>query len=244
MEKITANPAPAVAMFLALGLSLVPLACDINLSGGDDRGDDGGDNGGTDGSDPSADSADSADGMDAGDDGGMNDGGTAGPPGDTGVDGTVGDDATDDADDSMADAGTGVPDAGGGASCQDDDSCFGNCCEWESGHPGCDDPGVTEAVCAADPVCCETGWDLLCIAQMQQLFGEDACFAGVNLTDPGCCTDGSTCGVPEVTECVCAADPFCCEVEWNEFCVQAVEDCEFCVDTPEASVCLPMTCEA
>ncbi|MEM6291447.1 MAG: hypothetical protein AAGA54_09290 [Myxococcota bacterium] len=43
-----------------------------------------------------------------------------------------------------------------------------------------------------------------------------------------CCLENGSaeCEVPEVTECVCMQDAFCCAVTWDDLCVeQAVEDC-------------------
>ncbi|MEM7167787.1 MAG: hypothetical protein AAF581_20215 [Planctomycetota bacterium] len=223
-----------VALF-ALGLSIAPVGCDINIGGEDDAGD-----GGTDAADPSDDGMDDAPmSMDAGGETGNND---PAPDGTDGDDGTG--DGTDDGDDDSMTADTGTPDAGGGASCLDDGTCFGSCCDFQTGHVGCDDTDFAAQVCAADPVCCEQGWDVLCVIQLQRLFGDDICVVDVNQVDPGCCTDGSTCDVPEVSECVCAADPFCCEVEWNEFCVEAVDTCASCAEVEEATVCFPLTCGA
>jgi hypothetical protein len=38
----------------------------------------------------------------------------------------------------------------------------------------------------------------------------------------GCCTEHATpeCGDPTVQSCVCAMDPFCCDVMWDGLCVQ------------------------
>ena len=241
MEKITAThafQAPVTAVLFALGLGIAPAACDINLGGGDDAGD-----GGTDAADASD---DGMDGAPMSTDGGGATGADTGND-DTAADGTAGDggtaDGTDDGVDDSMTAGTGMPDAGGGLSCLDDGSCFGSCCDFQTHHLGCDDAGITQAICDQDPVCCDTGWDLLCVAQLQELFGADACIIDVNSADPGCCTDGSTCSLLEVSECVCAADPFCCEVEWNEFCVEAVETCTVCEEGVDATVCFPTSCE-
>ena len=46
---------------------------------------------------------------------------------------------------------------GGGGPCPGD----GDCCT-DNGTPGCDDASCCEAVCAADPFCCETAWDGIC----------------------------------------------------------------------------------
>ena len=44
----------------------------------------------------------------------------------------------------------------------------GNCCIAHSGL-GCDDQVCEDAVCAADSVCCDMGWDTKCADQAQEL---------------------------------------------------------------------------
>ena len=65
----------------------------------------------------------------------------------------------------------------GGESCWtcsgDCGECGGDCCaEHES--PGCEDPAVTDCVCAQDPHCCELAWDTICATEVQP-FGCGAC---------------------------------------------------------------------
>jgi hypothetical protein len=47
-----------------------------------------------------------------------------------------------------------------------------------------------------------------------------------------CCTTdhGPGCNVSEIEACVCEIDPYCCEVEWDEFCVEEVTSfgCGYC----------------
>jgi len=38
----------------------------------------------------------------------------------------------------------------------------------ETGGPGSDDPAVTACVCAADPYCCDTAWDEICVGLVEQ----------------------------------------------------------------------------
>ena len=50
----------------------------------------------------------------------------------------------------------------------------------------------------------------------------------------GCCeTGGPGCSTPTVEACVCAVDPFCCEIEWDAQCVAEVDllDCGDCDGT-------------
>ncbi|MBC8067058.1 MAG: hypothetical protein IAG13_01895 [Deltaproteobacteria bacterium] len=47
-----------------------------------------------------------------------------------------------------------------------------------------------------------------------------------------CCSarSGAGCAIPEVQECVCAEDPYCCTTAWDQICVDKVEslDCGTC----------------
>jgi len=56
----------------------------------------------------------------------------------------------------------------------------------------------------------------------------------------GCCETGAPgCTDTAVQDCVCAIDPFCCDVQWDELCVISAEsygcgDCDLCVDELDA----------
>ncbi len=109
--------------------------------------------------------------------------------------------------------------SGGGGSC-DHDVC-------EAGGPLQPSCGACAAdVCNVDPYCCEQGWDDTCIGEVEDFCaggcdggggggacGHDECTTGAAL-DESC----STC-----TSAVCAADPFCCQTEWDDICVGEVE---------------------
>jgi hypothetical protein len=90
--------------------------------------------------------------------------------------------------------------------------------------PTCD-PCV-EAVCLGDPSCCESGWDADCVALVEQTCGLD-CQPGGSCDHPLCEAGGPL--DPACDPCaanVCAADGFCCEVEWDAVCVDlAVQVC-------------------
>ncbi len=78
----------------------------------------------------------------------------------------------------------------------DTSSCIayaGDCC-GANGSPGCDDPGCTAAVCAADPDCCNLGWDATCAAAA---VAEPMC-NGVGGTCPDCGNDSIE--VPETCD--------------------------------------------
>ena len=135
---------------------------------------------------------------------------------------------------------TGEPPAGdtGGGTVDAD------CCTAHDGA-GCADAAIEACVCAADGFCCSTEWDAVCVDQVTSLACGDC---GGGTTDPTAGTGGETgggpvpgaccmatgtpgCpGDPAVEACVCAADAFCCDVEWDGICVDQVtsEACGTC----------------
>ena len=92
-----------------------------------------------------------------------------------------------------------------------------DCCSAHP-EPWCADVGVAQCVCAIDPYCCEVGWDQLCVDQIAQN-GCGACEGPVAPAD--CCTPARQGGCPDpgIAECVCSYDPYCCETQWDELCI-------------------------
>jgi hypothetical protein len=106
----------------------------------------------------------------------------------------------------------------------------GDCCE-ANGTPGCNDEACCEAVCAADVFCCDVEWDQICADAAADLCG-DLCEGGGGPC-PGegdCCEANGTpgCDSADCCEAVCAADPFCCDTEWDLVCADGAA--ELCVD--------------
>lgn len=109
------------------------------------------------------------------------------------------------------------------AACPDDvptcGNATGNCCDAHLA-PACEDESCCAVVCAADPVCCDAGWDTTCANQARTLC-PDLC--GVECGDEcagDCCTahDNPACNDSSCCSQVCAADPICCEVRWDFVC--------------------------
>ena len=128
----------------------------------------------------------------------------------------------------------------------------GDCCV-AGATPYCNDLTCCEAVCAADPFCCNTAWDGVCAGEAAaicfELCGPDcdltcpegaslegeACGAdtngGCNAPPSGssnCCTAWLGLGCDDVTcqDTVCSFDPYCCSVQWDGFCVtEATSSC-------------------
>jgi hypothetical protein len=92
-----------------------------------------------------------------------------------------------------------------------------DCCST-SGSGGCADPAVAACVCEGDPACCESKYDDLCVNQAESRCGQD-CDDRAPVSD--CCgaSDVPGCTVPEVADCICAIDPFCCVFRFDQNCV-------------------------
>jgi hypothetical protein len=123
--------------------------------------------------------------------------------------------------------------------------CEGDCCEPRQ-TPLCDDPQTVDCVCELDVFCCETAWDDVCVEQAIEACGlicegpnpcgNDVCeeFEDCQMCPedcgecPGddCCIPHETpgCADQEMAGCVCGEDPFCCDVSWDDICVEEVEE--------------------
>ena len=117
----------------------------------------------------------------------------------------------------------------------------GDCFVGTPGIPGCNDAECCELVCFIDPVCCEVEWDDGCVGlALSTCVGEcDTCglpscldcFAAHDAGNPYCndqCT-GKDCAGCCTT--ICAFDSYCCNTNWDAFCVDEAE--EFCSCAPE-----------
>ncbi|MCB9566286.1 MAG: hypothetical protein H6710_03565 [Myxococcales bacterium] len=91
------------------------------------------------------------------------------------------------------------------------------CCEVHP-SPGCMDPQVTACVCAQDDFCCQESWDQACVDGVE-LYGCGSCGG-----EDSCCLAHAApgCADQDVEACVCALDDFCCQVGWDDVCVEEV----------------------
>jgi len=104
-----------------------------------------------------------------------------------------------------------------GAPCGLPPANMGDCCMPQPA-PGCGDVAVTECACAIDGDCCIAPWNGSCIQTAVSQCGIEC--EGYEPIDPCCYVQpGPTCGNPAVEACVCAFDPFCCDVQWDGICV-------------------------
>jgi hypothetical protein len=101
-----------------------------------------------------------------------------------------------------------------------------DCCV--QGGPGCNDQACCDLVCAADPFCCNSAWDQLCVNAAVALC---ACVPPPVCPNPehDCLTTGTPgCSDQACCETVCAVDPFCCQTAWDTICVnEAATMCGF-----------------
>lgn len=127
------------------------------------------------------------------------------------------------------------PDDSGGGGTQD-------CCVAGVG-PGCNDATIQACVCAEVPFCCDDAWGEVCTDAVEA-FGCGHCGGAEETGDPttggggdtgepppppppsnDCCTPAANPGCTEVAvqDCVCTTDPFCCDSEWDQVCVDQVD---------------------
>jgi hypothetical protein len=123
-----------------------------------------------------------------------------------------------------------------------DNDCDGQTDEGCCAHSLCTTGGPLTAscdscvatVCANDPFCCNSGWDGLCVSQVATECNSTQCSSCPHAT----CSIGGT-AQPFTAGCdggicvtaVCAADPYCCDTDWDQLCVDAIN-----------TECPPATC--
>lgn len=97
----------------------------------------------------------------------------------------------------------------------------GSCADAHvDGLPGCDDVECCNTVCMNDPFCCIDTWDGVCAQDALS-----ACFLTCGGTSGDCHTANGTPGCNDVGCChaVCSIDPFCCEKDWDQECVDIAQ---------------------
>jgi hypothetical protein len=122
------------------------------------------------------------------------------------------------------------------------DSCGGvvpahACCN--TGGPGCVDATIEAAVCGADPFCCDTEWDNLCVDEVTTVAGDNCDCCTESPEAEGCYDPAAPGGPNSIAECVCLDDPYCCTDIWDDICVGEVDSlgCGMCAP-PD---CTPVT---
>lgn len=94
--------------------------------------------------------------------------------------------------------------------------------------PGCADPGCCGRVCDTDPACCEIEWDQNCVT-----LAANRCAPTCGGRKSGSCTEphpGPGCNDGECCFQVCEFLPRCCEIAWDQACVQFASQIPECTD--------------
>jgi hypothetical protein len=96
-----------------------------------------------------------------------------------------------------------------------------DCCS-QSDQPGCSDPVINRCVCETDALCCSAAYDDVCVAQA---IAECAAECAQPAPESDCCAASAVpgCTVPDVSACVCAVDPYCCAVGFDQNCANLAQ---------------------
>lgn len=123
--------------------------------------------------------------------------------------------------------GTGSSGSSGGGDTGNPQDC---CADHRT--PGCDDPELAACVCDQEAFCCAFAWDASCVDLAEQCGGCGAATGTTGETTGGpdpsaCCTPGDQPGClddPALETCVCGLDAFCCDMQWDDMCVESAQD--------------------
>jgi len=90
---------------------------------------------------------------------------------------------------------------------------------------GCSNAACCEAVCALEEFegCCSIAWTEACAEQARKLCQDDVPQCG-DFGIPGCniAHPSPSCSDEDCCDAVCDIDPFCCEAEWDQTCVEKI----------------------
>lgn len=127
----------------------------------------------------------------------------------------------------------------------DTDTCGapkGPCCESGEGQ-GCNDAQVEACVCDQDPLCCNNQWDNICVIEVES-FGCGVCEEPQEPNNACCQARPFDQKLPgcldkDIQACVCAQDSWCCDDNWDSFCVSKVDSlgCGTCMGGGEGDCC-------
>ncbi|MFH1110802.1 MAG: hypothetical protein V1790_16635 [Planctomycetota bacterium] len=89
-------------------------------------------------------------------------------------------------------------------------------CNLPDTTPGCDSVSCCNRVCMSDPFCCLDSWDATCVDEANSM-----CFLTCGIGAGDCHAAHTTPGCNAVACCqaVCTEDPFCCDTNWDQACV-------------------------
>ena len=106
-----------------------------------------------------------------------------------------------------------------------------DCCSVHDGT-GCDDETCEDIVCGNDSFCCDEVWDDQCVEDAEALC--EICGAELS-----CCIEhaGPGCNVETCEDFICNIDPYCCNVKWDDQCVEEAEQfCDACGGSPATPI--------
>ena len=103
------------------------------------------------------------------------------------------------------------------------------CTSGGSHDPVCD--SCIAAICAGQPSCCDTLWDVSCIEAARTVCGSLTCAESAGSCPHGLCAEGVAltpyCDVPpsaaSCVESVCQEAPDCCLVAWDAACIGLID---------------------
>jgi hypothetical protein len=89
-------------------------------------------------------------------------------------------------------------------------------CGTPDNTPGCDSASCCNKVCLVDPFCCLDSWDATCVDEANSM-----CFLTCGIGAGGCHAAHTTpgCNADACCQAVCTEDPFCCDTNWDQTCV-------------------------
>ncbi len=111
-------------------------------------------------------------------------------------------------------------------SCPDCGNPSAGSCYLAHAAPFCATQACCDAVCAVDSYCCNTSWDSICAneaAAMCPGCGNPSAGSCTVVHASAYCQDATCCSQ------VCAADAYCCNVQWDSLCVSGATT--LCVNT-------------
>jgi len=89
--------------------------------------------------------------------------------------------------------------------------------------PGCSVQAIQDYVCDIDSYCCDFEWDPVCVDYV--LYYDLSCFLEEDefcVLNCGRAHSGVGCDIPDIQDCVCSYDSFCCNIGWDSVCVDEV----------------------
>ena len=122
-----------------------------------------------------------------------------------------------------------------------DDDCDGlvdeGCSTGSCSHDKCVTGGpllsscnsCVSQICTADPYCCNTSWDSICVSEVRTVCNSLVCSEAQGSCAHSQCVSGTAlvngCDSAQANcvSTICASDPYCCSTSWDSICVGEVQ---------------------